>query len=186
MKINTTGWYKYLIPSKATWCRMIAGVVLSTIPTIDNLFWDEVFLASAINNKMQWGPLHPHLWMKNTLPSPGYFGSFGWIVAVPTIAVGSASMICPLPLFSEPDSESGFGSLSLILATNDYFERHPSVLCKGILWNSHHFLVFLCLSGVLLCLQLGLVVLILTIFALIPLIRILWEKQNEYRLLIGA
>jgi hypothetical protein len=55
--------------------------------------------------------------------------------------MGSASMICPLLVFSESDSESGFGSLSLILATNDCFERHSSVLCQGILWKSHHFLV---------------------------------------------
>ena len=29
---------------------------------------DAVLLASAINNKMQRGPLHPHLWMKKVLP----------------------------------------------------------------------------------------------------------------------
>ena len=29
----------------------------------------------------------------------------------------------------------------LILATNDCFERHSLVLCQGILWNLHHFLV---------------------------------------------
>ena len=34
----------------------------------DDLCWDEVLLASAINNKMQRGPLHPHLWMKKALP----------------------------------------------------------------------------------------------------------------------
>jgi hypothetical protein len=63
------------------------------------------------------------------------------LLAVMTIAVGSASMICLLPVFSELDSESGFDSLSLISATNDCFERHSSVLCQGILWKSHHFLV---------------------------------------------
>jgi hypothetical protein len=31
-------------------------------------------------------------------------------------------MICPLPLFLESDSESGFISLSLISATNECFE----------------------------------------------------------------
>ena len=25
-------------------------------------------MASTINNKMQWGPLHPHMWMKKELP----------------------------------------------------------------------------------------------------------------------
>ena len=76
---------------------------------------------------------------KRRSPSLGSIGSSGWIVAVATIAVGSASMIYLLPLFSESDSESRFGSLSLISITNDCFERHSSVLCQGILWNSHHF-----------------------------------------------
>jgi hypothetical protein len=56
-----------------------------------------------------------------------------------TIAVGSASMICPLQVFSESDSESGSDSLSLISITNDFFERHSSMLCQGLLWKSHHF-----------------------------------------------
>ena len=80
---------------------------------------------------------------KRFSPSSGSVGISGWIVAVATIAVGSASMICPLPLFLESDSESGFDSLSLILATNDFFERHSSVLCQGILWKSHYFPVSL-------------------------------------------
>jgi len=69
------------------------------------------------------------------------WGSSGWIFAVTTIAVGFAPMICPLPIFSESDSKSGFDSLSLISATNDCFERHSLVLCQGILWKSHHFLM---------------------------------------------
>jgi hypothetical protein len=48
-------------------------------------------------------------------------------------------MICLLPVFSESNYESRFGSLSLISTTNDCFERHSSVLCQGILWNLHHF-----------------------------------------------
>lgn len=78
---------------------------------------------------------------KRRSPSSGSVGSSGWIAAVATIAVGSASMICPLPVFSESDYESGFGSLSLISTTNDCFGRHSSVLCQGLLWKSHHFLV---------------------------------------------
>ena len=34
----------------------------------DDLYWDEVLLVSTINNKIQQGPLHPHLWMKKVLP----------------------------------------------------------------------------------------------------------------------
>ena len=78
---------------------------------------------------------------KRRSPSSGSIGSSSWIAAVATIAVGSASMIYLLPLFSESDYESRFGSLSLISATNDCFERHSSVLCQGLLWKSHHFSV---------------------------------------------
>ena len=60
--------------------------------------------------------------MEETLPSLGSIGVSGWIVVVVTIELGSTSMICLLSLFSESDYELGFGSLSLILATNDYFE----------------------------------------------------------------
>ena len=76
---------------------------------------------------------------KRWSPSSRSVGSFGWIVTVTTIAVGSASMIYPLPVLSELDSELGFGSLYLILATNDCFEWHSSILCQGILWKSQHF-----------------------------------------------
>ena len=71
---------------------------------------------------------------KRCSPSSGSVGSSSWIAAVATIT-------CLLPLFSEWDYESGFGSLSLISATNDFFEWHSSVLCQGILWKSHHFSV---------------------------------------------
>ena len=76
---------------------------------------------------------------KRRSPSSGSVGSSGWIAAVATIAVGSALMIYLLPVFSESDSESGFGSLSLISATNEFFQWHSSVLFHGILWKSHHF-----------------------------------------------
>jgi hypothetical protein len=109
----------------------------------DDLCWDEVLLSSAISNKMQRGPLHPHLWIKKCSPSSGSFGSFGLIVVVATIAVGSALMISHLPIFLESDSKLGFGSLSLISATNECFEWHSSVLFQMILWKSHHFLVSL-------------------------------------------
>jgi hypothetical protein len=71
--------------------------------------------------------------------SPSLRSSSGWIVAVGTIAVGYASMIYLLLLFSKSGSNSGFISLSLRSTTNDCIERHSSVLCQGLLWNSHHF-----------------------------------------------
>jgi hypothetical protein len=68
------------------------------------------------------------------------------------------SMICILSIFFESDSKSRFVSLSLISATNDYFERYSLVLCQGILWKSHHFLgVLIHLSVTLLFLWLGIV-----------------------------
>ena len=45
-------------------------------------------------------------WKRHS-PSSGSVGSSGWIVAVTKIAVGPASMIYPLPVFSGSDSESG-------------------------------------------------------------------------------
>jgi hypothetical protein len=71
--------------------------------------------------------------------SPSLRSSSGWIVVVVTVVVGSTSMICLLLLFFESGSKSRFDSLSLSLTTDDYIERHSSVLCQGLLWNSHHF-----------------------------------------------
>ena len=34
----------------------------------DRLSWDEVLLPVIINNEMEQGPLHPHLWMEDALP----------------------------------------------------------------------------------------------------------------------
>jgi len=68
MTIDTTGWDEDLIHGEATWCYMVVRVLLSTIPTVWQPCWDEVLPASAINNKMQRGPLQPQLWMKQALP----------------------------------------------------------------------------------------------------------------------
>jgi hypothetical protein len=65
----------------------------------------------------------------------------GWIIAVAKIYVDSASIIYLLLLLFELESDSGLDFVSLISATNDCFERHSSMLCQGILWKSHHFLV---------------------------------------------
>ena len=86
---------------------------------------------------------HIYEWKRRS-PSSGSSGSSGWICVVVTVTLGSASMICfPLSLSatlgSESDSKSGSNSEALILANSDCFERHSSVLCHGLLWNSHHF-----------------------------------------------
>jgi hypothetical protein len=57
------------------------------------------------------------------------------LLQVVTIAVGSVSMICLLPVFSESYSESGFGSLSLISTTNDYFEDIHRCCARGFCGN---------------------------------------------------
>ena len=45
-----------------------------------------------------------------------------------TIVVGSALMICLLPIFSESDSGSDFGSLSLISTTNECHSKQSVVV----------------------------------------------------------
>jgi hypothetical protein len=76
---------------------------------------------------------------KRCPPSSGSFGSSSWIVAVTTIEMGSASMICLLLLSSKSKFELGVGSVSFSSTTNDCFERHSLVLRQGILWKLHHF-----------------------------------------------
>jgi hypothetical protein len=80
---------------------------------------------------------------KRLSPSLGSSRSFGWIVEVMTIVLGSTSIIYPILWFTELESELGLVSISFSSATNDCFEQHSSVLCQGILWKSHHFLVSL-------------------------------------------
>ena len=43
---------------------------------------------------------------------------------------------------SNSDSEPTSDSEAFTSATSDYFERQSIVLCQGILWKSHHFLVY--------------------------------------------
>jgi hypothetical protein len=79
---------------------------------------------------------------KRSSPSFGSFGSLGWTLVVVTVALGSASMIF-FPLYGfDLESEPTSDSEAFILTTNDFFEQHSSVLCQGILWNSHHFSVY--------------------------------------------
>ena len=88
---------------------------------------------------------HIYEWKRRS-PSSGSSRSSSWICVVATVTLSSASMICfPLlltaTLGSESESELGSDFEALILANSDCFERHSSVLCHGLLWNSHHFLV---------------------------------------------
>jgi hypothetical protein len=55
------------------------------------------------------------------------------------VALGYASMICLHFSSSESKLDPASDSKDFTSATNDFFERHSMVLCKGILWNSHHF-----------------------------------------------
>jgi hypothetical protein len=116
-------------------CR--CGVV--EIQLLDDLCETRLFWLLLSTMKCSGVPFtHIYEWKRHS-PSSGSSGSSGWIVVVMIVAVGSASMICFLLLFSESDSESGLDSFSLSSTTNDCFERHSSVLCQGILWKSHHF-----------------------------------------------
>jgi hypothetical protein len=83
---------------------------------------------------------HIYEW-KMCSPSSRSSSSYGWIVVIMTIEVGSTSIIFILLLLSESESDSGLGFASLSLTTNNCFERYSSVLCQGILWKSHHFSV---------------------------------------------
>jgi hypothetical protein len=87
--------------------------------------------------KCSWVPFtHIFEWKRH---SPSSQSSSGCIVVVGIVAMGSLSMIYILLLFFESRSKSRFDSLSLSLTTNDCIERHSSMLCQGMLWNSHHF-----------------------------------------------
>ena len=85
-----------------------------------------------------------HIWeWKRRSSSSGSSGSFLWILAVETVALGSASMICfPLsfPLSgSDSESEPASDSKTFSSTTSDCFARHSLVLWVELLWNSHHF-----------------------------------------------
>jgi hypothetical protein len=82
-------------------------------------------------------------WKRHS-PSLYLSSYYGWIVVVTMVAMSYASMIYFLLLFFESNSKSRFISFSLSSPTNDYFERHSSVLCQGIFWKSHHFPMFFC------------------------------------------
>jgi hypothetical protein len=69
------------------------------------------------------------------------FESYGWIFVVLMVALGSASMIYFLLAYFESEFKSRSKFFSLSSTNNDSFEKHSSMLCQGIFWNSHHFLV---------------------------------------------
>jgi hypothetical protein len=51
-------------------------------------------------------------------------------------------IICFPPSIFDSKLVSTSDSKSFNLTTNDFLERHYSVLCQGILWYSHHFPMF--------------------------------------------
>ena len=65
--------------------------------------------------------------------SSGSTDSSHWIVLFTTVAVRYTSMMCLFSIFYGWDSQSEFASMALTLTTNDYFDRHSSVLFQGIL-----------------------------------------------------
>jgi hypothetical protein len=77
---------------------------------------------------------------KRRSPSSGSSGSPGWSLVVAMVALGSASMI-RLPLYVLNQSQNTSDSEAFTSATNDCFEQQSTVLCQGLLWKSHHFLV---------------------------------------------
>src|ERR1700736_5433915 len=95
---------------------------------------------------------------KRRSPSSGSSGSFFWILAVATVALGSASMICfPLPF---PLSGSGSGlehasdSKDFNSATNDCLVRHTCVMSGTLVEFTSLSCVLLRLHGVVIFLRL--------------------------------
>jgi hypothetical protein len=78
---------------------------------------------------------------KRRPPSSRSHDSFGWIFVVGIVPLGSTSMILFPFSYSESNFESRSNAFYLNLACNDYIKWNSLVLCPGILWNSHHFLV---------------------------------------------
>jgi hypothetical protein len=56
--------------------------------------------------------------------------------------LGSVLMIHLSFYGSNSESKPASNSNDFTLATNDFFERHSAMLCQGLLWNLHHFLVY--------------------------------------------
>jgi hypothetical protein len=78
---------------------------------------------------------------KRCSPSSGSSGSPGWSLVVATVALDSTSMICLSLSSFGSELESASDSEAFSSATNDFFERLSAMLCQGLLWKSHHFLV---------------------------------------------
>lgn len=72
-------------------------------------------------------------------PSSNSSSSFGWIIVVVMVTLGSTPMT-HIPLSSyKLKCEPRYDSKVFSSPTNYYFEWHPSLLCQGLLWKSHHF-----------------------------------------------
>jgi len=108
-------------------------------------------LMTSINIRLFYLPLSRMKWIvipfldicewKGCSPSSGSLGSSQWNFVVEMVTLGSASMI-HFPLSSSKSRyELTSDSDDFISSNNDCLEWHSSMLCQGILWNSHHFLV---------------------------------------------
>ena len=85
-------------------------------------------------------------------PSSSSFGSIGRTLVVAKVALGSASIIIFPPSRFYLESESTSESKAFSSATCNFLEWHYSLLCQGILWYSHHFIMsFFIFSLPLLC-----------------------------------
>jgi hypothetical protein len=135
--------------------------------SIENLYWYEVLLVTAINDKAQQVTLHPHMWMEKVL-------TFLWLIWFTGMDLGGSNgsigfcINYPCPPFwfwLRVEARIWFryfhlGHQRLLQATiND-------VMLGALMEVTPLPGIFLCLSGVLVFLQPGLVVLRLSVFAL--------------------
>jgi hypothetical protein len=74
---------------------------------------------------------------KRCSPSSSSSDSSRSFFPISMVVLGFSSMI-HFACF-ELEFDLGSDYVSSLLANNDYFKRNSSVLCQGILWNSHHF-----------------------------------------------
>ena len=117
-------------------CGIVGNFNRLTTSTDIRLFWLPLLTMKCNGTPFT----HIYEWKRRS-PSSSSFGSSGWIWVVATVALGFASMTYfPLSI-SESEWEYGSNSEAFSLATSDYFVRHSLVLCQGLLWKSHHFLV---------------------------------------------
>ena len=115
--IDTTGWHEDLILGEATRCCVGCGCGVVDNPKLfDDLTAEMRFFWLPLSTiEMQWGPLHPHLWMEEVFPLFRIY----WFFWLNCYSHDNSSGVCidDLSIFNIfwiGFYESGFGSLSLI------------------------------------------------------------------------